>query len=39
VVVESKLKEELEVALETGVAVALESLLQTTRFGRVVKKL
>jgi hypothetical protein len=38
VVVESELEEELEVALETGVAVALESPLRTTRFGRVVKK-
>jgi hypothetical protein len=32
VVVKSKLKEELEVALETGVAITLESSLRTTRF-------
>ena len=38
VVVKSKSKEELEVALETGVAITLESPLQTTRFKRVVKK-
>ena len=38
VVVESESEEESEVASETEVAIALESPLRTTRFGRVVKK-
>ena len=38
VVVKSESEEESEVASETEVAIALESPLRTTRFGRVVKK-
>ena len=37
VVVESELEEELEVALDTKVTIAPESLLRATRFGGVAK--